>query len=44
MSVPSTDVFDAQDQAYKEEVLPNAVRRRVAIEMQQVYHGINMLV
>ena len=25
--------FDAQDQAYKEEVLPNAVRRRVAIEM-----------
>ena len=33
VSVPSTDVFDAQDQAYKEEVLPNAVRRRVAIEM-----------
>ena len=33
VSVPSTDVFDAQDQAYKEEVLPNAARRRVAIEM-----------
>ena len=33
VSIPSTDVFDAQDQAYKEEVLPNAVRRRVAIEM-----------
>ena len=33
LSIPSTDVFDAQDQAYKEEVLPNAVRRRVAIEM-----------
>ena len=33
VSVPSTDVFDAKDQAYKEEVLPNAVRRRVAIEM-----------
>lgn len=33
VSVPSTDIFDAQDAAYKEEILPNAVRRRVAIEM-----------
>ncbi|EID22585.1 transketolase [Streptococcus anginosus] len=33
VSVPSTDIFDAQDIAYKEEILPNAVRRRVAIEM-----------
>ena len=33
VSVPSTDIFDAQDVAYKEEILPNAVRRRVAIEM-----------
>ena len=33
VSVPSTDIFDAQDATYKEEILPNAVRRRVAIEM-----------
>ena len=33
VSVPSTDIFDAQDAAYKEEILPNAIRRRVAIEM-----------
>lgn len=33
VSVPSTELFDAQDAAYKEEVLPNAIRRRVAIEM-----------
>ena len=33
VSVPSTDIFDAQNAAYKEEILPNAVRRRVAIEM-----------
>lgn len=33
VSVPSTDIFDAQDAAYKEEILPNVVRRRVAIEM-----------
>lgn len=33
VSVPSTDVFEAQDAKYKEEILPNSVRRRVAIEM-----------
>lgn len=33
VSVPSTELFDAQEAAYKEEVLPNAIRRRVAIEM-----------
>ena len=33
VSVPSTELFDAQDAAYKEEVLPNAIRRRLAIEM-----------
>ena len=33
VSMPSTDVFDAQDAVYKEEILPNAVRRRVAVEM-----------
>ena len=27
-----TDVFDRQDAAYREAVLPNACRRRVAIE------------
>jgi transketolase len=32
VSMPSTDVFDAQDAAYREAVLPNAVRARVAIE------------
>lgn len=32
VSMPSTDVFDRQDAAYREAVLPNAVRKRVAIE------------
>jgi transketolase len=32
VSMPSTDVFDAQDAAYRESVLPAAVTRRVAIE------------
>ena len=32
VSMPSTDVFDRQDAAYREAVLPNACRRRVAIE------------
>ena len=30
--MPSTDVFDAQDEAYREAVLPRAVRRRLAVE------------
>lgn len=33
VSVPSTELFDAQEAAYKEEILPRAIRRRVAIEM-----------
>lgn len=33
VSVPSTELFDQQDEAYKEAILPKAVRRRVAIEM-----------
>lgn len=33
VSMPSSDVFDQQDAAYKEEVLPNAVRKRLAVEM-----------
>ena len=32
VSMPSTNVFDAQDAAYKESVLPKAVKARVAIE------------
>ncbi|MGH8080766.1 MAG: transketolase [Lysobacter sp.] len=32
VSMPSTDVFDRQSQEYRESVLPNAVRKRVAIE------------
>ncbi|TNH09443.1 transketolase [Testudinibacter sp. TR-2022] len=32
VSMPSTNVFDAQDQAYHESVLPSAVSKRVAIE------------
>ncbi|MCG7531130.1 transketolase [Psychrobium sp. MM17-31] len=32
VSMPSTDVFDAQDAAYKEAVLPSAVTARVAVE------------
>ncbi|TLY75941.1 MAG: transketolase [Gammaproteobacteria bacterium] len=32
VSMPSTEVFDAQDQAYRQGVLPPAVRRRLAVE------------
>jgi transketolase len=32
ISMPSTDVFDQQDDAYKETVLPNTCRKRVSIE------------
>ncbi|MBX3712730.1 MAG: transketolase [Lysobacter sp.] len=32
VSMPSTDVFDRQDPAYRESVLPKASRKRVAIE------------
>ena len=32
VSMPSTDVFDRQDAAYRESVLPKACRKRVAIE------------
>jgi transketolase len=32
VSMPSTDVFDRQDAAYRESVLPKACRARVAIE------------
>ena len=32
VSLPSTDVFDAQDEAYRESVLPAGVKARVAVE------------
>lgn len=32
VSMPSTNVFDRQDDAYRELVLPNAVRKRIAVE------------
>jgi transketolase len=32
VSMPSTDVFDRQDAAYREAVLPKACRKRVAVE------------
>ena len=32
VSMPATDVFDAQSSEYKESVLPKAVRNRVAVE------------
>ncbi|MFD2177999.1 transketolase [Veronia pacifica] len=32
VSIPSTDVFDAQDAAYRESVLPSDVTARVAVE------------
>ncbi len=35
VSMPSTDVFDAQDADYRESVLPAAVRKRVAVEAAQ---------
>jgi transketolase len=30
--MPSTDVFDRQDAAYRESVLPDACRKRIAVE------------
>ena len=32
VSMPCTDVFDRQPAEYRESVLPNAVRKRVAVE------------
>ncbi|EDL53443.1 transketolase [Vibrio mediterranei AK1] len=32
VSLPSTDVFEAQDEAYREAVLPAAVTKRIAVE------------
>ena len=30
--MPCSDIFDAQDEAYKEKILPNSVRKRIAVE------------
>ncbi|KFZ28489.1 transketolase [Pseudidiomarina atlantica] len=32
VSMPATDVFDAQDKAYREQVLPSSVTKRIAVE------------
>ena len=32
VSMPATDIFDAQDEAYRESVLPKRITRRVAVE------------
>ena len=32
VSMPSTDTFDAQDDSYREQVLPDSCRKRIAIE------------
>jgi len=32
VSLPSTDIFDAQEEAYRESVLPSGVAARVAVE------------
>lgn len=37
VSMPCLDLFDAQDAAYRESVLPNAVRARVAVEAASAY-------
>ena len=34
VSMPSTETFDAQDGAYRESVLPQAVTRRLAVEAE----------
>ena len=36
VSMPSTSVFDAQDQSYKDQVLPKSVTKRVAVEAAHV--------
>ena len=32
VSMPCTEIFDAQDAAYRESVLPSSVRKRIAVE------------
>lgn len=37
VSLPSFELFLKQDQSYQEKVLPNAIRKRVAVEMASTY-------
>jgi transketolase len=37
VSMPSTDIFDAQDEAYKKSVLPPNVKARVSVEAASVF-------
>ena len=37
VSMPSTDIFDAQDEAYKKSVLPPDVKARVSVEAASVF-------
>ena len=37
VSMPCTDIFDMQDQAYKDSVLPPSVRARVSVEAGSVF-------
>jgi transketolase len=37
VSMPSTDIFDAQDSAYKKSVLPPEVKARVSVEAASVF-------
>jgi transketolase len=36
VSMPSADVFESQDQSYRDEVLPPTVRKRIAVEAAAV--------
>ena len=36
VSMPSADVFEGQDEQYKQTVLPDSIRARVAVEASQV--------
>jgi transketolase len=36
VSMPSADVFEAQDEAYRQSVLPDSLRARVAVEAGHV--------
>ena len=42
VSFPSWELFEAQDQAYKESVLPWSVRKRLAIEADRPWDGVNI--
>ena len=41
VSMPSWNLFEAQDEAYRESVLPKAMKKRVTVEAGQPWDGIN---